>query len=261
MIVASIMFARTVAVLAMPGLALAQTGLVGRVTSDSGGQHPLIGVTVAIPSLHKSARTDSAGLYGFDGLALGHYTVTVRALGYQPKTDTLSITNADGAVHDFIMPVLAQPLDTIVSTSANRGPLSPAMRGFEERRKAGFGHFIGEDALRKNDHEKLTDIARRLPGAKLVRSGSQTNLASTRKSGPSAMSSRPCYSSVYVDGIEIYNQAAIGRARGGVFPPPNLDDFNISDIGAIEFYGGDATAPPGFRQTGCGLLLIWSREH
>lgn len=247
---------------AVPGLAVGQGLVAGTVTSDTAHKRPLVGVEVSIPAVHKSTRTDSTGFYHIDGLAIGRYTVSVRAVGRQPRIDTLTVTSDDAVLHDFVLTDLAYPLDTVVSASEKTGFVSPAMRGFDERRKLGFGHFYPQEVLRKNDNDKLTDFARRIPGAKLIRSGTHTYLASSRRSGQAAIlnSNRPCFATVYVDGVLIFDSKSTPRQLAAL-PPPDLQDFNVNDLGAIEFYGGEATAPPGFRQSGCGLLLIWSREH
>jgi hypothetical protein len=42
--------------------------------------------------------------------------------------------------------------------------------------------------------------------------------------------------------------------------PPNLNDFSVKDLAGVEYYPGDATAPPQYHQSNCGLLLLWTRE-
>jgi hypothetical protein len=42
--------------------------------------------------------------------------------------------------------------------------------------------------------------------------------------------------------------------------PPSMDNFNVNSLAGVEYYGGEATAPLGFRNSGCGLLLLWTRE-
>jgi hypothetical protein len=42
-----------------------------------------------------------------------------------------------------------------------------------------------------------------------------------------------------------------------------MNHFPISQVAGIEFYPRDAAAPSGFigARSGCGLLLIWTRER
>jgi hypothetical protein len=245
--------------------ATAQSTLIGTVSTDSAGKHPLVGVEVMMPSAHKSARTDSSGTYRIDGLAIGHYTVLVRALGYQPSVDSIAIDVADGTLHNVVLSALAQPLDTVRSKSRKVEYISPALRAFEERRRAGFGHFLSDSVLRQFENQSLSQLTRRLPGTMLIRSRNQTYLASTRKSIftadgslSAARGSGPpsrCFATVYFDGILIYDQKTSKTA------PPNLDDYVVSELAGIEYYGGEAAPPPQFRQSGCGLLLLWTRER
>src|SRR5262249_28872653 len=49
--------------------------------------------------------------------------------------------------------------------------ISPGLRDFEERRKAGFGSFIDEETMRKNNERRLIDVlAGNLPVIKVFRS-------------------------------------------------------------------------------------------
>jgi hypothetical protein len=65
-----------------------------------------------------------------------------------------------------------------------------------------------------------------------------------------------CYATIYFDGVLRYD---MGITPGS--PPPELGDFLVTELAGIEYYPGEATAPPGYRHSGCGLLLLWTRER
>jgi len=239
--------------LASAATAAAQSTLVGSVTSDSAHKHPLIGVEVSIPSLHKGARTDSTGTFRIDGLTIGSYAILVRAVGYQPTIDDVSIDVPDGNLRDFVLPPLAQPLDTVRTKSTRVDYISPALRGFEDRRKSGQGHYLSEAQLRTMDNQRVSDVISRFPGVSVGRNATKSVAMSSRTGG---------FCRVYLDGIEMKDMSARPvRGRGGPQNvPPNLNDFSVDQLAGMEFYGGGATAPLGFGQGGC-LLLLWTRER
>jgi hypothetical protein len=66
-----------------------------------------------------------------------------------------------------------------------------------------------------------------------------------------------------MDGVMLFDLQATSRlqsAGGQPPPPPSMDDINVNELAGVEFYAGEATAPPGYRQSGCGLLMLWTRE-
>ncbi|HEY6218462.1 MAG TPA: hypothetical protein VIV65_00310, partial [Gemmatimonadaceae bacterium] len=154
-------------------------------------------------------------------------------------------------------------LDTIRTKDRKTDYISPALRGFEDRRREGFGHFLSEAELRKMDNRRVADVIMRFPGVAILRGGTsdpgKVYAGSSRKPVSPSKVTGPCYAAVYVDGVERKDMALVrGQLRQ---TPPNLNDINIDQLAAIEYYGGEATAPQGFHQNGCGLLLLWTRER
>ena len=43
-------------------------------------------------------------------------------------------------------------------------------------------------------------------------------------------------------------------------PPPVIDECDVDQLADVDFQGDQATAPIGFKNSGCGLLLLWTRE-
>src|SRR5205085_2460509 len=99
--------------------------------------------------------------------------------------------------------------------------ISPGLRGFEERRKAGAGgRFFGEDELRKADNRQLSDLLRQVPGIRLV----GKIVASSRKEGMRAFESSNksiCPITIYLDGALLYD-----RGMDQTRAPPTIDDLS-----------------------------------
>ena len=65
-----------------------------------------------------------------------------------------------------------------------------------------------------------------------------------------------CWLTVYMDGVLTYS-----RKNGG--PPPNFKDIATNQFAGVEFYAGGASLPAQYNasDSGCGTLLLWTRER
>lgn len=251
--------------------AQAQVGsLAGRVFTDSSAV-PLAGVEVAIPSAQRTVRTDNRGAFRISGLAPGRYVVLVRMPGYVPLTDTLTIDFDMEVAKDYRLTATITALDSVHVTATSPG-LSVRMRTFEGRRAMGIGSFIAPEELRKNEDMTLRFVLARLPSLRFVTYGTATFAALARgivsRNLPPAVpwesaSPRQCWVQIYLDGIRIYAPVAEVRGSSGAAQAvPNIEDFRVRDLEAIEFYSGPAQTPAELGGTGatCGTLVLWTRE-
>jgi hypothetical protein len=264
-------FTSAVGGLALPALGAAalaaQTAtLGGTVVADSLG-HPVTGADVSIPSLGRRTTTNYLGEFKFSALPGGLLVVSVRRLGFAPFRDTVTIVDGRLSNRDFQLVEQARQLDSVTVTAPERKYISPGLAEFEERRKQGHGHFISEEVLRKSeDHGLVELVLGQIPGLSRFnpdpRRPTATFVRTTRKcaAGPAILGCRggssACPVTLYLDGQMIYS-----AARGDDVPDLNL--FHVRDYAGIEYYAGGATAPLKYNVTdsGCGLLLLWTRER
>ena len=241
----------------------AQATFTGVVRTDS-GRTLLADVAVILPALRREARTDAQGRFRISGLPPGRTEIVVRAVGFAPRRDTVTLAAARAVERDYIGTRVAPELDP-GAVRADAGPRSPGLRGFEERRRQGFGRFIDEATLRAQDGRTLGDIvADRIPGLRILRIGSSQFAVSTRSlSGPGGRAiprSRTemgrCYPDVYLDGVPVYGGAGGGERF-------DLARWGTRDFAGVEFYAGAASVPVRFNRTsaGCGVLVLWTRER
>lgn len=115
-----------------------------------------------------SALTNSNGLVSLIFLPDGGSLVRIQKLGYEPQVTPVAISPSD----TIPVTLLLRPLATGgvtrlpgVTTTAAAPYLSPALRGFQERKKGGAtGYFINDTTLRNNESHQLADLMRsRLP--------------------------------------------------------------------------------------------------
>lgn len=246
---------------------LGQTAMLfGVVVRDSAG-HEIPGAQLLLPGLSRSTTANYLGEYKFERLPAGRLAVVVRHVGFAPLYDTLEVREGARIDREFMLSEQATQLDSVQVTAMVRTHISPGLTEFEERRKAGFGHFITDEELRKNDDHALLDVlVGKLPGIKSFPISKHQNIfyiASGRKcaAGPALLNCKPglsyCPVTLYVDGVITYD------ASGPAPEPPDIRQFDTRNYAAVEYYAGGATTPLKYNATssGCGVLLLWSRER
>ncbi len=236
----------------MPTYRLRMLGVFDAATGD-----PLQGVEVIDVLTGTKAETSKDGLVSLFYLPEGGSLVRLRKIGFEQQTLAVSISPVDTTPLTIVLAHATQLAPVVVTDSAPHY-ISPALRGFEERRKQGFGYFIPESIMRKNDDRSLASlIPNQVPGVIAVssRRGTSTYIASGRKmcNGPALRlcTSPDCIVDVYQDGVK-----QVG--------PVDVNRLEAREFAAIEFYHAGPEMPAQYNSTsggGCGVLLLWSRER
>ena len=245
----------------------AQAIVRGTVLAEHGTR--VAGAELMVAALNKAVRSDSAGEYRLV-LPAGQYRLTVRAMGYFSVSDSISPENGVELIKDIQLTSTATLLDTVNTTAPRRVYASPLLRDFEERRKTHMGRYISEVEFRQSDDRLLSDVLRKIPG--MVVSPGRNNeywAAATRTGGSAAGALRgargKCYVTIYVDGVLMFDQGMTvvtpGRPGNGLYPP-DLNLMSPREMAGAEYYASSAAAPAQYKdRSGCGLLLLWTRER
>ncbi len=223
--------------------------LAGIVLTDS-TERPIANAEVAIPTLSRSVRSDSAGNFLIASVPAGVHRVIVRAVGREPLEETIAFDATGRVERDYL---LAPATTTLAEVEVTADGSLEAMRlaEFNDRRALGIGRFLTRDDLDKANGRDLDDVLiGRIPGVRSVVVGSARAMISSR--GPPSRRGPPaCFVKVIVDGMVRYNGS-----------PPLFDINNIdpTDIAGIEYFTS-AQTPAEFNGTGspCGTLVIWTR--
>jgi hypothetical protein len=202
-----------------------------------------------------TALTTKTGTVTLSFLPEGGTLVRIRKVGYEPTTLMAAISPEDTVPLTVLLNPSAPTLPTVVTTEkASHNYISPQLKAFDERRLSGQGgHFIVEEELRKNDHQPLTNVVRRLPGlqvkciSKGIKSGA-CYATSFRQKSSHVMSGGECMIDLYLN--------------GAVYTDPDLQQLMTQQFAGVEFYGGGASIPIQYNKMGasCGVLLLWTRE-
>ena len=167
---------------------LVQTLVAGTVTGDSA--RPVTGAIVEIKAINRSVTTNARGLYSLTVDRPGTYLLEVRALGLSSASRALRLGSGDTLRVDFALGPVAQELAPVVVTEAEPLPTG-IMRGFEERRQAGFGRFITRDMLAERDHDTVAGILRGIAGVRMVERPGRCGGGYSAATGRSGSARRP----------------------------------------------------------------------
>jgi hypothetical protein len=221
---------------------------------DSQTGDPVEGAQVTDLMSKTSALTTVTGTVALSYLPDGGSLVRIQKIGYTPQTLMVAISPADTIPITIALVPLAQTLPTVVTRDSAPTYISPGLQAFEERRKLGFGHFITEAELRKNDYKKMTTVVMRFPSVRIIcptkgqRQG-ECFAVGTRSATKLGILGGLCEIDVYIDGI--------------VSTDNDLQKLDVNEFAAVEYYGGGATIPMQYNRTGsaCGVMLFWHRER
>lgn len=227
-------------------LAPEQTGEISGLVSTPDGR-PLAMAEIALVDADVIVRASAQGRYRIGTLAAGEYILEARAMGYVPERLTVTVGTDATRTVDVRFRVAARVLAPVKTVA----PGDRYSTGFHERRaRSTGGRFLTNEQIRASGYTRVTDLLRSVPGLQLRKAGNVSMLEFTGRGGRT-FSSHGCPVAYAIDGIPV-EPAAFG-----------IDgEIALDHVEAIEVYDA-ATAPVQYarRGTGCGVILIWSRER
>ena len=232
---------------------VATTIVFGTVRNASGV--PIPGADVWLEGTTAKVVSNDSGEFRIDDAPSGRQKVMVRRVGFRPDSRKVSLSPGDARQVKFSLEGLLEELDAVIVT-AQKGA-SGRMAEFWARRMVGVGVFITRDDIDRRHPPQTSDLFHTVMGVKVI-SGSAAEpvrLATGRQAmtavrGANSAASAICPMQFYVDGMFMYP---------GTF---SIDEIVPVQIEAIEIFRGPSEIPARFRQreTGCGLVVIWTRE-
>lgn len=227
--------------------------LTGVVTGADAVPLALARIRVLGSELVVLTRTD--GRFEVAGVSPGSRSLEVRMLGYARVLVPVVVVAGETLHVPVTLAIEAVPLKAVEIEGAAVAAISPALRGFEERRARGTGHFFTRQEIARMQPRVFTDVLRRVPGVRLVPAtrayGNDDIVRMERSTGITG--ARACPVLFYVNGT----------------PFPVTGDLPINlyiapeDIVAIEIYSGTSSIPPEFHSSmhnaRCGVIVIWTR--
>lgn len=184
-------------------------------------------------------RTDSAGRFSFGEAPAGTYRITVRRLGYTPRTLRLAAAAPATPAAEVMLTASPAVLAAMRVTSARDGSRGK-LTEFERRREHPnrLGHFLGPAEMERVRYPLLSEYLRGMPGVTVTSSTQIGNVVRFRG----------CQPMVWVDGLRMANVEVdeVVQAR---------------DVAAVEVYVSLAGSPGRYRDLTrpCGSLVVWMK--
>jgi hypothetical protein len=241
----------------VPAPAAAQWILQGRVLPDSLSTDPRL-LTIRVyddaSALRATARPDSLGRFEAAVHLAGDVTLQLRIDMAEQPLHAVSIPGRNGdttRVEVSLRGVLTLPA---VTGSAKRSVLADRMKGFDERRRMGAGHFITRAQIdSRPGSTRVSDFIRGVPGVTLRPvSRSSGGMVAWTLANTSTLSSRTsCPMYMFVDGNPVHG------AQGW-----DIDVIPTSQLQGIEIFRGVSEVPAVYavQQAKCGVIALWTRR-
>jgi TonB-dependent starch-binding outer membrane protein SusC len=231
------------------------TGTVsGRVTDASVGRG-LPDVAVLVTGTRFGTLTGPNGEYTITGVPVGARTLTVRRIGYQPTTETVTVVPGATATADVALRVSAVNLSEVVVTGTGTAT---------EKRKVGTSIATIDSSLLSRAQAVTVDQAMqgKIPGAQITQNSGNPGGGgiSVRLRGVNSFisGSDPLY---IVDGVIVDNESGQLADLGGRSNPQNrLADLNPDDIEHIEIIRGAAAAALYGSRANNGVVQIFTKR-
>jgi hypothetical protein len=222
-----------------------QTGnavLSGRVLNASGAA--VVNARVDVVGTPGRALTNHNGEFTMSGLPSGTQSVVVRQLGFAPVEQPVELSTRATARVTVVMKQPAQILEPVVVRAEGDAGLDRV--GFNSRKRSGGGYYItGEDVMKRGPNA-LTDVFRTVPGLRVVPSGTDYVVESSRSTLGGCVK-------YWIDGAIF--EAIFPGDVDRILPP--------WEIAAIEVYHG-ANTPVQFQAAGassCTNVVMWSKTR
>lgn len=204
-------------------------------TADNG--LPVANATIGMPSLGRSVTSDTVGRFRLSGIRSGTHRVAVRAIGFQPTWQSVSLAGDSIAVVFELKAATVTLPDVVVSTSreeqlASTTPLSVGVIRGEQIREA-RGHHPAE-------------IVNRVPGVYVSNFGGEGHATAIRQ----PITTKALYAYLE-DGVPIRST--------GFFNHNALYEINLPQAGKIEVIRGPGSAVYGSDAVG-GVVNAFTRD-
>jgi hypothetical protein len=231
--------------------------VVGRVLDRETGR-TVEAADVVLQGVNEQRATNANGRFVFDDIAPGPYSVSVRHLAFEGITQAVYVPPNRTIEVNFELTADPIDLEPLVITAVRDKRLEN--NGFYERQemseKLGLGVFFTRDEIRRTAAHQVTQLLQRVPGVRVICSGSRACTVRMTRGQPSLSrrSEQGCdNANVYIDGVRVIRETSPSDVT--------LDDFVLaSEITAMEVYRGAAEIPADFGGAvgRCGAIVIWT---
>ena len=217
------------------------------VTAENG--RPVAGAQVGITD-GPWTTANTRGEWALSDAPTGTRMLQVRAVGYYPQRIAVDVVR-DGAPVRTALPTMKSVLDTVRVTASR---LTRESRGFEERRRSGFGRYLTQEDVLRRQPLVVSDLFHRVAGLRVERASNPIDGSRILMRG---VFSDRCSPAIYIDGFYMSDLSA-----------NDIDAMVRPDeVAGIEVYAGTSVPAQftrgmaGIGRVGelCGSIVIWTQ--
>jgi len=209
-----------------------QTTITGRV-SDAASQSPVPSAQIVVVGTNLGTTSRDDGSYRITGVAPGQVVVRAQRIGYQAKTDTVSLAEGGSATLDFALNATAVTIDQVFVTATGQSK--------RQRESGAAVGIIAMDSIKQATVNNFDDVlSSRVPGVVVQSAGGSAGTgARVRIRGATSvsLSNDPL---LIVDGVRVYSSSESSSIGVGGQNPSRFNDINPDNIESIEVLKGPA---------------------
>jgi hypothetical protein len=202
-------------------------------STNAGSRVELVGTGI-------TAMTNDKGEFTMHNLPSGSRVLLARHLGFSAETAPVDLSSLQPARVTIKLPKFVAIMDPVLVTARRSAALDRV--GFSQRRRAGFGHFIGPERLANMHAIFLTDVLRQVPGLRVSPGPDGDVVASSRGVGGGCVQ-------YYLDDMPFREMT-----------PGEINHFVTgSEVVAVEVYQPLETPGQFMRGDNCTTIVLWTR--
>lgn len=242
--------------LAFPvGSALAQTGTVTGVVSDSTTGDPLPGVNVVIEGENLGAATNANGQYNISNVPTGTQTLVASYVGYQTERRQIEVQSGENQV-DILLAEEAIGLEDIVVTALGI-----------EREERSLGYSVdeveGADLDRVPETNFISNLSGQISGARISSSSNMGGSSRIVLRGESSITGENS-PLIVIDGVPLdnsdFNSGSQARGVGGYDYGNAASVINPADVQSVTVLKGPSAAALYGSRAANGVIEITTRS-
>jgi hypothetical protein len=192
------------------------------------------------------AMTNDKGEFTMQNLPSGSRVLLARHVGFGAETAPVDLSSLQQKRVTIKLSKFVAIMDPVLVTARRYAALDKI--GFNQRKKSGFGRYIGPDRIQQMHPVYLTDILRQVPGLRMTYGRNGPVVSGSRGTGAGRGAGCVQY---YVDDMP-YREMT----------PGDVNNFVTGgEVVAVEVYSGFST-PGRFIQAGatsCTTIVLWTR--
>jgi len=207
--------------------------LEGRSTSGE-SRVELVGTDIVV-------MTNDKGEFTMRNLPSGSRVLLARHLGFGAETAPVDLSSREEKHVTIKLPQFLAIMDPVLVTARRAAALDKI--GFTQRKKSGFGYFIGPERLENMHSNTVTNILRMVPGLRITYGPQGDIVSSSRGVGSGCVR-------YFLDDIP-YTEMT----------PGDINTFVAGgEVVAVEVYQ-EINTPPQYVQAGasCTTIVLWTR--